>query len=194
MSVVGGYTLLSFSVASELLKQILPSGVTIIYTSPTDYVYTKTMVALLISLVLSLPIIIYHGNRFLRPSTSVKWDKVIAPSILFSVGFFFGVHYITPILLSTLLSTEVATPMLELDNILDFTLGIGVVFGLTFLLPYIIHKLGICRSTLSGYRQHIYLSTFILTGILTADPTPISQMALAVPFILSYEVSRVVAK
>jgi len=72
-----------------------------------------------------------------------------------------------------------------------------ILFSLVFELPLIVTWLSIngyvSSSTLKEKRKHVIVGIFILTAIITADPTPFSQVLLSLPLVALYEISIHVA-
>jgi len=65
----------------------------------------------------------------------------------------------------------------------------SIVFELPLIVTYLSIKGFVSSRTLKEKRKHVIVGIFILTAIITADPTPFSQILLSLPLVLLYEIS-----
>ena len=88
-------------------------------------------------------------------------------------------------------------PMITIGDFIWKMLKFTILFGIIFELPvvaYILAKIGILKHTwMSKYRKYAIVTIFILGAIFT-PPDPVSQIMLATPLILLYEISIFVAR
>jgi len=88
--------------------------------------------------------------------------------------------------------------MFKVDQYVSFVMSFVIPFGLTFELPvitYFLTKLGVVKAqALSRNRKYALLIIVILGGVLSPGPDPISQVLMAGPVYILYEVSILVAK
>ena len=159
----------------------------------------KLEIALFAGIILSLPVIFYQMWEFLAPGLLQKERKllpavVFASVICFVVGAAFAYFIIIPYALQFFLS--LAPKEIENNIALDFYIGfllrLIIVFGIVFELPMlslILTKFGILTPQfMRKYRKYAIVGAFILGAILT-PPDPTTQILLAVPIILLYELS-----
>lgn len=77
------------------------------------------------------------------------------------------------------------------ENHIDFMLEMMVIFGLAFQTPVVIFLLSlmglVTTRRLNHYRRHVIIAIFILASIVMASPSPLDQIAMAVPMCLLYE-------
>ena len=159
----------------------------------------KLEIALIAGIILSLPVIFYQFWHFLAPGLLTKERKylpifVLASVLCFLVGAAFAYFIIIPYALQFFLS--LAPPDVENKIALDFYIGfllrIILVFGIVFELPMLsalLSKIGLLTPQfMRKYRRYAIVGAFILGAILT-PPDPTTQILLAVPIILLYEVS-----
>ena len=197
LSLVAIFFFLTYQLTGAILAHLIPKGVTVIYTSPTDAMYVRTAVTLIFSLLLSIPLLFYHFVKFVYPEKSFNiftYLKLLPPLAVFLSGFYFGVTYITPLILTRLLNDTFAEPFIELSKMINFTFTIGLIMGFAWVLPYITKALGVKNGILKHYRKMYVLAALLVTGVLSADPTPLTQLSLSVPLIISYEVATWFAK
>jgi len=159
----------------------------------------KLEIALIIGVIMSIPVILYQIWAFVAPGLHDFEKKYIWPLIFFAmisflVGAAFAYFVIIPYTLDFFLGlapTNVANNI-ALDYYFGFLLRLLIVFGIVFELPVlsvILSRLGlISPSFLRKYRRHAIVLFFILAAILT-PPDPTTQVLLAVPLVLLYEVT-----
>ena len=96
-----------------------------------------------------------------------------------------------------MLGQGMAQPMLSIDAYMDFLLGFVLPFGLVFELPvlcYVLGKLGLVNyEMLTKYRRHVILVIFVIAALLT-PPDVLSQVLMAVPMLVLYELGILVLR
>lgn len=150
--------------------------------------------------ILAFPYIIWEVWKFLKPALYEKEKKsaksfIIVSSLLFFIGILFGYYVITPLSVNFLGSYRVAD---EVKNNFDLNSYTGLLkasclaAGLIFELPIIIYfltKMGLVTPEfLKKYRKYALVLVLILAAIIT-PPDIISQVIVAIPMIILYEVS-----
>ena len=164
----------------------------------------KLEIALIAGIILSLPVIFYQFWQFLAPGLLQKERKylpvfVLASVVCFLVGGSFAYFIIIPYALQFFLS--LAPPNIENNIALDFYIGfllrIILVFGAVFELPMLsalLSKIGLLTPQfMRKYRRYAIVGAFILGAILT-PPDPTTQIFLAFPIVLLYEVSIYISR
>lgn len=159
----------------------------------------KLEIALFAGLIFSLPVIFYQLWQFLTPGLLAKERKMMPLIVFFSVlcflvGGMFAYFIIIPYALQFFL--DLAPLDIENNIALDFYIGfllrLIIVFGIVFELPMlslILSKFGLLTpSFMRKYRKYAIVGAFILGAILT-PPDPTTQVFLALPMIILYEVS-----
>ena len=160
---------------------------------------TKLEIALVAGIILGLPVIIYQVWQFMAPGLIKKEKKflpivIISTIICFLIGGLFAYFIIIPFALQFFM--DLAPADIENNIALDFYIGfllrIIVVFGVVFELPIIsiiLTKMGLLTPQfMRKYRRYALVLAFILGAILT-PPDPSTQIMLAIPIVLLYEVS-----
>ena len=155
--------------------------------------------------ILAFPYIIWEVWKFLKPALYEKERKnaksfIIITSFLFFVGILFGYYVITPLSINFLGSYRVAD---EVRNNFDLSSYTGLLkasclsSGFIFELPIIIYfltKLGLVTPEfLKKYRKYALVLVLILAALIT-PPDIISQVIVAIPMIILYEVSIRISK
>lgn len=182
------------------IKSDLLSGISFVVLSPLEAVTVNIKVSILLSLVFSSPLLFYELWSFIGPGLSRNEKKMllyaIMPStLLFIAGILFAYKIILPVALYFLVqeSYSVATPMFSLNETFSFIMFTLVSTGLAFQLPLIIAvlcKIGLVNhELLRSNRKYFIVIVFVFAGVITPDTTIVSQMLVALPLILLYELS-----
>lgn len=186
------------------VKQALPADSTMVFTDLMEGFMAYLKVAFWAAVVVTFPVIIYHGWRFLLPALYEKEKKVLRRMILWGGGLFltggiFGYWVVIPLILSVSLgyANDSLEALPRLQNYLVFTLKSIFVFGIIFEIPFVMA--GISRAELipSDYfrkkRKIAYVGIFILSAVLV--PTDIfSQVLLFFPMLLVYEAGALLSR
>ena len=180
-------------------------GVQIFFQKPFEAFLAHVKVAALAALTFSSPVLFTQIWFFLAPGLYASEKKTIlaiagASTLLFLVGIFFAYFLAIPWGLRFLLSfqTENLKPLLSIGPYFSFITGMILSFGILFDFPVFIVgcvKLGVVKvQTFAGARRLIIVVIFILAAILTPSPDPVSQILLALPLVLLFEVSLWIAR
>ena len=159
----------------------------------------KLEIALIIGIILSIPVILYQIWAFVAPGLHDSEKKYIWPLIFFAMVSFltggaFSYFIIVPYTLDFFLGLAPANVAnnIAIDFYFGFLLRLILVFGVVFELPVlsvVLSKLGlISPAFLRKYRRHAIVLFFIFAAILT-PPDPTTQVLLAIPLVLLYEVT-----
>ena len=180
------------------------SDIKLIYTAPQEYFFTQLKLALFGALFISFPVIASQIYMFVAPGLYRNERKaflpyLIATPILFLLGACLVYFMIMPLAMRFFLSMQetgdsgvqillTAKVSEYLSLIMMLIIGFGICFQLPVLLTLLARAGLIGSETLKHYRRHAILGVFLAAAILT-PPDPISQVALALPTLLLYEVS-----
>lgn len=160
---------------------------------------TQLKVALLAGCIMASPVILWQLIRFILPAL-YKHERRIFFALIFSciflfvAGIAFGYFFVLRLGLKALLFTFSGdfNPLISAANYVSFVLGFLIPFGLVFEIPlfvYFLTKAGIVNPILlRSKRKYIILIILILAAMLT-PPDIISQLFLALPMMLLYEIS-----
>lgn len=202
---VAAFTILSFTISDYILDWLLfPSTqlkaqISLQVLKVQAVFIIKLEIALIVGIILSLPVILFQIWAFLSPGLHSHEKKYVWPLIFFAmISFCFGGAFAYYILIPFTLEFFLALAPANVSNniAIDFYFGfifrIILVFGLVFELPVlsiILSRLGlITPSFLRKYRRHSMVIFFIVAAILT-PPDPTTQIMLAIPLVLLYEVT-----
>lgn len=192
------YTLL----AHPLLVK-LPAGGHMIATAVTTPFFVPMKVAMLAAFVISLPHTLYQVWAFVAPGLYTHERRFMAPlivasTLLFIVGMAFAYFLVFPVVFGFITSTapEGVAVMTDIGSYLDFVITLFMAFGMAFEVPVVVVLLvrfGMVNiKTLKEIRSYVVVGAFVLGAIFT-PPDIISQIMLAVPLWLLYEVGILAA-
>lgn len=186
-----------------IAKELCPPELgTLYYTAPMELFFLRVKFSAIFSIGVTLPFIMYHIWQYISPGLLRYEKKAVKIScgfsfLLFLCGAALGLFGVFPILMYYALSmqTENIKPLFSVNSCLSMSAWLMLGFGICFQLPIIL--LGLVRfgivsvKTLRHSRPYIVLGIFIVAAILT-PPDIISQLSMAIPTWLLYEVSLVI--
>ena len=176
----------------------------LIYTAPQEFFFTQVKLALFGAIFIAFPVIAAQLYLFVAPGLYRAERKaflpfLIATPILFLLGAALVYFVAMPLAMRFFLSMQetgdsgvqillTAKVSEYLSLIMTLILGFGICFQLPVLLTLLARAGLVTAATLKHYRKHAILGVFLAAAILT-PPDPISQIALALPTLLLYEIS-----
>lgn len=182
----------------------------LIYTAPQEFFFTQVKVAMFGGLVLAFPIIASQIYKFVAPGL-YKHERMaflpflIASPLLFLVGAALVYFFFIPMVMWFFLAMqqsggggEVQISLLpKVSEYLSLIMTLIMAFGLVFQLPVVTSlmvRAGLLSSQgLKDKRKYAIVIAFVVAAVLT-PPDPASQIGLAIPTILLYEVSIIMAR
>ena len=197
---IGGCFLALYPLAENLLLIIkAPMEEQLHMLAPTEAFIVYLKLALFGAIVISVPMILYQGWAFVAPGLYANEKKYALPFVLvatlfFGIGGFFAYKLILPFGLRFLLGYggTVIKPVISVAYYVSFVTRIILVFGVIFELPIIVvllTKLGVVNpASMRHYRKYAIVMAFVLGAILT-PPDVFTQMLMAGPLIVLYELS-----
>ncbi len=209
LSAVAVGTFLSYFYCDKLLKILMmPMNKTIdkvYFFSPAEAFLVKMKVAFLSGVFLASPVVISQIWFFISPALYKNEKKIVVPlilitSFLFLLGAVFCFYFVLPFALKFLVGqeTEFLQPVISVGHYISFLSGMLLSFGLAFNVPVFILALvflGVLSSKfLNRYQRHAVVLIFIAAAVLTPGPDIASQLFLAFPLLLLFELSVAGAK
>ena len=174
-------------------------------TSVTEQLFTDMKLALYVGFLVTIPILLYQLWAFVAPAVgdmgkAFTYTIISLASALFIAGIVFGYFVVLPIGTQFLLNwdTERYTPLITSQFYLTFVTRFLLAFGIVFELPaatYVAAKLELVDAPLlRKYRKHAIVANTILAAVLTPGQDPYSMTLLALPMIVMYELSIIIAR
>jgi len=175
-----------------------------IYTAPQEFFFTQVKLAVFGAIFIAFPVIASQIYMFVAPGLYRRERQaflpfLIATPILFLMGAALVYFVAMPLAMKFFLSMQqtgdaqvqihlTAKVSEYLSLIMALILGFGICFQLPVLLTLLARAGLITADGLRRYRRHAILGVFVVAAVLT-PPDPISQIALALPTVLLYELS-----
>ena len=196
---------IGFVFVERILAFLLRPVGHVVFLAPTEAFFVRWKVAALAGIFLSLPVILFQLWRFvsvgLTPTERrYAFSLIPAALVLFVGGAAFAMVAILPVGVRFLLGYQTPTlvPMISISAYTSFATAFVLAFGLVFQLPIVIlflARLGIVTpAALARGRRHALLAIVIASAVLTPGTDVFSQILMAVPTYLLYEVSIWVAR
>ena len=194
-----------FLLLSNPLIKAMPEGSSFIFTGVTEAFFTYMKLAFFAGIFVASPVIIYQIWAFVAPGLYDKERRNILPFVLLAVIFFIGgtafAYYVVfPSAFKFFLTynTQYVKIMPSIGEYLSFSCLFLLGFGVVFEMPVFIvclARLGIINhAQLSKNRKYVILLIFFVSAILTPSPDVISQLLMAAPLLVLYEISIMVAR
>ena len=182
----------------------------LIYTAPQEFFFTQIKVAMFGAMVISFPVIASQLYKFVAPGLyknerAAFLPFLIASPILFLIGAALVYFFFTPMVMWFFLAMqqlpedgEVAISLMpKVSEYLSLIMTLVLSFGLVFQLPVVttlLARVGILTSDwLREKRKFAIVLAFVVAAVLT-PPDPMSQIGLALPAIILYEISIYMAR
>ena len=193
-----------FTILVQPLIKVMKEGETLIYTGLPEAFFTYLKVAFLSGLIVASPIILYQFWMFVAPGLYKNERRMMMPIVLLSSFFFvggalFGYFIVFPWGFKFFLgfATDTIRPLPSMKEYFGFSAKLLLAFGLVFELPLVLTfmaKLGIVSvDFLKKNRKYALLLFFAGAAILT-PPDVITQIMMALPLMVLYEISIIGAK
>jgi len=193
-----------FTILSAPLMSVLPEGTKLIATGVITPFMVPLKLTLFVSFLIALPYVLYQAWAFIAPGLYLHEKRLAAPIIASSIFMFgLGMSYCYYVVFGIVFrfiagfaptSVNVAP---DIEAYFNFVLGLFLAFGLTFEVPIVVvllARFGIADvERLRAARPYVIVGAFILAAIFT-PPDVISQLLLAIPLCLLYEVGIQLAR
>ena len=183
--------------AAPLVAQ-LPKGATLIATSVISPFMVPLKILMMSAFMIALPVILWQVWSFVAPGLYSHEKKLMLPlvissTVLFFVGVAFSYFFVFGRVFSFIQSfaPKSITAAPDIEAYLSFVLTMFLAFGLAFEVPVVVvvlARMGIVSvEKLKEFRGYFIVLAFIIAAIVT-PPDVVSQLSLALPMVLLYEV------
>lgn len=222
VAIIAAGFILGFSVSNIIIKkiseQLIPeelmkayynpclSTTQLVSTTPTEVVMVRLQISLLIAFALYLPFLASWVFKAIKQRFEIKITKASlaawlgAAAALFSFGFSLTYFVILPqaVKILTIMTAEAGIiPLFSINEFMFFVVASLIIFSISFEFPLVLTWLSmrglVSQQTLRERRRYVYVAIVAIAAVITADPTPVSQLLLSGPLIFLYEVSVVIA-
>jgi sec-independent protein translocase protein TatC len=188
-----------------LLKPARDAHASLQNLRPFGQLFLYFQVAIIVGIVASVPNIFYQLWKFIAPALKRNERKYILRIVIFSTFCFLaGIAFAYFVMLPMAMKFAAQFGTVEIKNefaideymsiIISVMLAAGVVFELP-MISFFLSKLGILTPKfMRKYRRHAIVIILVLAAILTPGTDPVSQVILAVPLVLLYEISIFISR
>jgi sec-independent protein translocase protein TatC len=197
LSIFPGPAQLYDLLAAPMVAQ-LPEGTRLIATSVISPFLVPLKIMLMAGFLLALPVVLYQAWAFVAPGLYSHDKRLVLPlvmssTILFFIGvafcYFFVFGQVFKFIQSFAPKSITAAP--DIEAYLSFVLTMFIAFGLAFEVPIVVIVLArmglVSIEKLKAFRSYFIVLAFIIAAIVT-PPDVVSQLALAIPMVILYEI------
>ena len=175
----------------------LPKGGTLIATNVISPFLVPLKITLMAAFLVALPVVLYQVWAFVAPGLYTHEKKLVLPlvvssTLLFFVGVAFCYFFVFGKVFTFIqaFAPKSVSAMPDIEAYLSFVLTMFIAFGAAFEVPIVVVVLAriglVSIARLKAFRSYFIVLAFIIAAILT-PPDVVSQLALAIPMCLLYE-------
>jgi len=201
-------TIVSYFYSDYLLallqRPIAAMNIKLVFIGVAEGFFAKIKISLYAGFVLSFPIIVWQIWRFVLPALyphERRHVMILVPVsvLLFIGGVVFAYFTVFGIAIRFLLTVAGdLDPMITIGQYLSFCMSFLIPFGIVFEMPVVamfLTRIGIITPQLmASKRKYALLIMFVVGAVLTPGPDPVSQLLMAVPMYLLYEISIILSR
>jgi sec-independent protein translocase protein TatC len=174
------------------------------FKAPAEAFLVRLKISIFAGAIVAVPVLFYQAWMFVGPGLYKSEAKVVIPivfssTIFFLIGGGFCFFYVIPLAMKFLLgfATERMQPMIMIGDYISFAGMLVLAFGLVFELPvasFILGRMGIIDHKLLAKGRRYAIVGMVILGAVLTPPDIISQLMLAGPLYLLYEISIIVVR
>jgi sec-independent protein translocase protein TatC len=193
-----------YSLLAAPLLKLMPHGTSMIATEVASPFLAPFKLSAVAALFVALPWVLYQVWAFVAPGLYRSEQRLVAPllvssTLLFYAGVAFAYFLVLPAVFRFTLAfaPEGVAVMTDINHYLGFVLSLFVAFGLTFEVPVAIVLLVwsgfVTPAALASKRDYVIVGVFVVAAIVT-PPDVVSQISMAIPMYLLFEIGIVAAR
>lgn len=192
-----------YSLLAQPMLEKLPAGGQMIATEVVTPFFVPVKVAMMTAFLGALPYILYQVWAFIAPGLYAHEKKFVVPMVLaslflFACGMAFAYFLVFPVVFGFIVGIAPVgvAVMTDINKYLDFVITMFLAFGITFEVPIVVVALAYTGMVeiqqFKEARPYVIVGAFVIGAIFT-PPDVVSQIMLAVPLWLLYELGVIVA-
>jgi sec-independent protein translocase protein TatC len=193
-----------YDLLAQPMIQTLPQGTRMIATGVVTPFFVPVKVTLMVAFVFALPVVLYQAWAFVAPGLYAHEKQLVLPlvfasTVLFILGMAFCYFFVfnTVFRFIAEFAPKSITPAPDIEQYLAFVMTMFVAFGVTFEVPVIVVVLArfgiVSLEKMREARPYVIVGAFVVAAVVT-PPDVMSQVLLAVPLCLLFEVGLIVAR
>lgn len=186
------------------MMSTLPEGTHMIATGVVTPFFVPVKVTMLVAFVLALPFVLYQAWAFVAPGLYAHERRLALPlvlgsTVLFILGMAFCYFFVFGMVFKFIaeFAPKSIVPAPDIEQYLSFVMSLFIAFGLTFEVPVaviLLVKTGVVSiAKLVEARPYVIVGAFVIAAIVT-PPDVISQLMLAIPMCLLFELGIIIAR
>ena len=192
-----------YDVVAAPMMKALPPGSKMIATGVITPFLIPVKITMLVAFLIALPWVLYQAWAFVAPGLYAHEKKLVAPlvvssSLLFITGVAFCYFFVFGVVFKFVndFAPKSISVAPDIESYLDFVISMFIAFGMTFEVPVIVIvlvRMGfVSVQKLKEIRPYVIVGAFVVAAIVT-PPDIMSQLLLAIPICLLYEIGLFVA-
>ena len=192
-----------YDMVAAPMMHALPAGSRMIATGVITPFLIPVKITMLLAFLIALPWVLYQVWAFVAPGLYAHEKRLVAPlvissSLLFLAGVAFCYFFVFGVVFKFVndFAPKSISVAPDIESYLDFVISMFIAFGMTFEVPIIVIvlvRMGLVSvQKLKEIRPYVIVGAFVVAAIVT-PPDVMSQLLLAVPICLLYEIGMFVA-
>jgi len=193
-----------YDLLARPMMQSLPEGTRMIATGVVSPILVPLKVTLLAGFLVALPYVLYQAWAFVAPGLYAHEKRVALPLVITSTALFLlGVAYCYFVVFGMVFhaihsyAPAAITPAPDIEAYLNFVMTMFLAFGITFEIPLaqiVLVRAGVATpEKLKEVRPYVVVGAFVIAAVVT-PPDVLSQLLLAIPMCLLYEVGLIAVR
>lgn len=192
-----------YDLLAQPMMAALPEGSKMIATGVITPFLIPIKVTLLAAFIMALPVVLYQAWAFIAPGLYLHEKRLVAPlvissSVLFVAGVAFCYFLVFGVVFKFInnFAPKSISVAPDIESYFSFVMTMFIAFGITFEVPIVVIvlvRMGLVTvEKLKEIRPYVIVGAFVIAAVVT-PPDIMSQLLLAVPLCLLYEVGILVA-
>ncbi len=193
-----------YDLLAHPMMRALPEGTRMIATGVVTPFLVPVKVAVMVAFVIVLPYVLYQAWAFVAPGLYAHEKRLVLPlvvasTILFLLGIAFCYFFVFGVVFDFVnrIAPKSISVAPDIENYLNFVLTMFLAFGVTFEVPIVVIilvRMGVVTvEQLKSVRPYYIVGAFVVAAIVT-PPDVLSQLLLATPMCLLYELGLLAAR
>ncbi len=189
----------------ELLIRLAPEGTDFYGLRVTENISVWFKMSLWSGVILAMPVLVYQFFAYIAPGLTSKEKRLvyfIIPfvTVMFLAGVAFAYFVALPNAIGFLIqiNSDIATPMISIEDYVNVVTRLILVIGLVFETPVIVMalaRLGVVSPQWLGARRRLwFVAAFVIAALVTPTMDPINQAIIAIPLIILLELGILLAR
>ncbi len=193
-----------YDILAAPLTKALPEGTKMVAIGVITPFMVPLKVTAMVAFIMALPFILYQAWSFIAPGLYAHEKRlgiplIISSTLLFVAGMSFCYFFVFGQVFGFINSfaPKSITPAPDIEAYLSFVMTMFLAFGIAFEVPValvVLVKLGVVTvEKLKEWRSYFIVGAFVVAAVVT-PPDVVSQLALAIPMCLLYELGILAAR